>query len=151
MSVLLVCVAAACGMLGLGGCDSKSSTAGSGGSAAPAEPAAGPRYRYTVRGRVKSLPEPGKPMSSFEVHHEAIDNFVRADGKLGMGAMTMDFPLGEGVSLQGLRVGDIVEMVLEVQPRPRMRMKVTKLTTLPPETKLEFRAARPVDGDSGTK
>lgn len=105
-----------------------------------------PVYAYTVRGQVESVPEPGNPGSGFEVHHEAIDNFVKPGGGLGMNAMTMEFPPGPGVSLDGISVGDIVEVTFEVRLKPRIRWHATRVVRLPPDTKLEFRAARPPPG-----
>ena len=69
---------------------------------------------YTVKGRVEQLPDPRVPGSMFQVHHEDIPGFVRQDGTLGMNAMTMPFPPAPGVSLEGLSVGDEVELTFEV-------------------------------------
>lgn len=118
-----------------------SSTSGKPQESAPTSPPA----VYIVRGQVEDLPDPARPMSTFDLHHEAIDNFVGSDGTIGMNAMSMTFPLAEGVSVNHLAKGDIVQVVFEVQWRPVIRYHVTKVTKLPADTKLEFRAARPAE------
>ncbi len=87
----------------------------------PAPEAAGakspsPVHRYTTKGRVAQLPDPAVRGSMFQVAHEAIPDFVDRDGKVtGMNAMTMPFPPAPGVSLEGLKVGDAVEITFEVR------------------------------------
>ena len=50
---------------------------------------------YQVRGRIEHLGE-----QRVAVHHEAIDEFVGADGEqVGMRSMTMDFVLADGVEV----------------------------------------------------
>lgn len=75
-------------------------------------------YRYEVKGKIVSLPkENGKP--EIRIKHEAIKDYVDFSGtKVGMAAMTMSFPLAEGVSLQGLAVGDNVQFVFESWWKP---------------------------------
>jgi len=102
---------------------------------------------YTVRGIVVELPDPGNPRSAFRVRHEAIDEFKSIDGRLGMGAMTMEFRADGGV-LNGLVPGDKIEMVFQTWPTGEAPMryldnKVTRIRKLPQDTELEFRAARP--------
>jgi Cu/Ag efflux protein CusF len=77
------------------------------------------------------------------VYHEPIDNFVGADGKVvGMGTMTMPFPLAKGVSLEGLSVGDIVEVTFEVRWKSHPRTQTTKVVKLPAGTELHFGKAK---------
>ncbi|HYE03565.1 MAG TPA: copper-binding protein [Phycisphaerales bacterium] len=96
-----------------------------------------------MRGIVTELPDPAT-RKGFRVRHEAIDTFKNARGEtVGMGAMTMHFPLAPGVALEGVEVGDVVELTFEVWSRPRIRYHVTRVVRLPKETKLEFREARP--------
>ncbi|MGE3109995.1 MAG: copper-binding protein [Phycisphaerales bacterium] len=111
-----------------------------------ADPAAGatPDAVYVVRGQIVELPDPAKPASEFRVHHEAIDTFADSTGKVvGMGAMTMPFPLKDKSLLEGLQVGDVVQMTFEDFYKPRRRYFVTKIEKLPADTALEFRDARP--------
>jgi len=110
---------------------------------ATAAPATG--TSYTVRGQVVDVPDPANPVSEFAVRHEAIDDFKSATGEVvGMGAMNMPFPLGPGVSLADLKIGDIIEMDFEVQYQPATKWFATRIVKLPADTKLEFREARPV-------
>ena len=103
-----------------------------------------PAQEYTVRGEVVSLPDPANPASDFQVRHEAIDNFVDGNGKVvGMGAMVMPFPLAEGVSLEGLKAGDVVEVDFAVWWKPRRHWEATRVEKLPADTTLEFRPAQP--------
>ncbi len=96
-------------------------------------------HTYTVRGRIVSLPDPAHPASELSIHHEAIDDFKNmADESAPMGSMTMPFPPGAGVSLDGLAVGDAVEFVFRVQWKPTYEMGATSITKLPAETKLSF-------------
>ena len=105
--------------------------------------ATAPEAVYTVRGRIVSLPSKDKPASSLQIEHEAIDNFVGMDGKLGMSSMTMPFPLAPGVSVDGLAVGDIVEFTFEVRWKSQPRSQTTRIVKLPPETALHFGKANP--------
>ena len=84
-------------------------------SAGPASPAPLPVQTYTVKGKVAQLPDPAVKGSMFQVAHEDIPTFVRKDGTLGMNAMTMPFPPAAGLSLQGLAVGDEIELTFEVR------------------------------------
>jgi Cu/Ag efflux protein CusF len=94
--------------------------------------------KYTVRGIIKQLPVEGDPRTAFMVHHEAIPGFQK-DGKvIGMAEMTMAFPLGPGVTLDGLRVGQKIELDLEVIERPSVRYYASRVVPLPGETKIEL-------------
>lgn len=109
-----------------------------------AAPKRTPDATYRVRGRVEAIPTPGDVMSRFLVKHEAIHDFRRKDGKVvGMGSMIMEFPPADGVSLEGIVPGDIVELTFSQwwgDTPPWLAMKVVKL---PAETQLVFEAARP--------
>lgn len=98
--------------------------------------------RYTVRGQVAQIPAANNPQAEFRVRHEAIPEFKRADGTLGMNTMTMPFPLGEGVSIDGLEVGDIVKLTFEVEYDPGFtklrRYYTVKIEELPADTQLDF-------------
>jgi len=96
--------------------------------------------RYTVRGEIVSLPGPGG-RGAFDVRHEAIPDFRSSDGEVvGMGSMTMPFPLAEGLSLDGFAVGDKIEFTLEVNwdPEATPPQRVTRVQKLPAETDLDF-------------
>ncbi|MBX3390889.1 MAG: copper-binding protein [Phycisphaeraceae bacterium] len=111
---------------------------------APATPA---NPTYTVRAEIETLP--GIESSVMRLHHERIPTFANKDGKVGtdsrgkpgMKPMTMSFAKGAGVSYEGLKVGDKVEVIVEVEwtaALPEDRLVITKLTRLAPETKLDF-------------
>ena len=60
-------------------------------------------------------------------------------GVLGMKSMTMAFPVGEGVSLEGIEVGDLVTFTfVTVWGENYPEYRVTEITELPAETELEF-------------
>jgi len=100
---------------------------------------------YTVRGRVASVPDPSKPASEFRVHHEPIPSFKSGGEVVGMNAMVMPFePLAEGVSLEDIEPGDIVELSFEVVYDP-VDLRVRGYTTiavreLPADTALNLGA-----------
>lgn len=102
---------------------------------------------YTVRAEIETLP--GIESSVMRLHHERIPTFANKEGKVGtdsqgkpgMKPMTMSFAKGAGVSYEGLKVGDKVEVIVEVEwtaALPEDRLVITKLTRLAPETKLDF-------------
>lgn len=99
---------------------------------------------YKVRGTVADLPQPGQPTGELTVAHEAIDGFVDRDGQVtGMDPMTMSYPLARGVSTAGLAAGQPVEFTLHVDWSADPPATITTLKKLPPNTKIEFRAAKP--------
>ena len=88
-------------------------------SGGPEEPT-GPVQVYDVRGVVARLPE--GPGTELMITHEEIADFVNAAGDtVGMKAMTMGFPVAEGIELQAFAPGDSVQIRFEVrwgQPAP---------------------------------
>lgn len=140
-----------CVLSAAGGCD--------GPTAQSKLPARSPDATYTMRARVESLPEAGKPLSEFVVFHEPVDTFFdpRAGKIVGMSSMSMPFStLAPGVSLAGLAVDDAVEMTFAVwykadvvDPSKRVidTFAVQKLSKLPAGTELKFgRASPPLGG-----
>jgi hypothetical protein len=107
-----------------------------------AAPATAPDL-YLVRGEVVSLPGEGQA-GGFRVRHEAIDDFKAADGTvIGMDSMTMRFPVADPALLDGLAVGDKVELRYEVDWDGDPMQQVTAIRRLPAETALVFRDALP--------
>ena len=99
---------------------------------------------YTVRGQVTQLPDPGNPGTGLYLNHEAIDDFVDRDGKLvGMDPMPMPFLVDEDVSLDGIGVGDVVELKLHVDWEATPEAEIVEIRELPAGTKLVYRAAKP--------
>ncbi len=112
-----------------------------GGDAPEADEAVVEAATYTVRGRVLEMPS--APGEELRIEHEAIDAFVDYRGEVvGMDAMTMSFPLAEGAA-GDVVAGDIVEFELRVDWNAEPLSSVSRLTKLPPETELVFRAAEP--------
>ena len=99
---------------------------------------------HTVRGQVRQLPDPANPAGGFFVSHEAIDDWVGRDGTVvGMDPMTMSFAVAEGVSLEGLQRGDVIEFTLHADWEASPPVEITAIRKLPPGTKLVFREAKP--------
>lgn len=105
-----------------------------------------PDHTYVVRARVEMMPESGKPTSEFVVHHEAIPEFVGFTGIKGMESMSMPFPLAKGLSLDGLGLGDPVEVTFVVWMTPGHRgFEARGVRKLPSSTRLNF------EPESGTR
>jgi len=103
------------------------------------EPAKG--HTYTVRARVDQLPAQG---SGLTLTHEPVDNWVGRSGKVeGMSSMSMPFPVAEGVSLEGIQPGDVIEIQLHVDWDANLAVQITGVRELPPDTRLDFRDAKP--------
>ena len=103
---------------------------------------------YTgIRGEITQLPDPSVPGSAFKVRHEQIRDFKTMDGTIsvtkegiaGMRSMTMPFPIGQGVSIDGLNVGDKVSFDFVVNwGNDRPAWEITRVELLPAETELDF-------------
>lgn len=93
---------------------------------------------YVVRGRFQSFratPGGGVMMA----HHEEIPTFKDRTGKvIGMKEMIMDFPLAEGVSVQGIAAGAPIEIEFVVDWSKAPFHHATRVTTLPAETPLNL-------------
>jgi Cu/Ag efflux protein CusF len=117
-----------------------------------APPTAAPDATYTTRAVIEQLPEAGKPQTQLRCHHEAVDDFKNAEGKVvGMSAMVMDFPPAKGVSLDGLKVGDKVLMTWSVWWEHTPNWLAMKIVKLPDDTVLEFRAKKPIAAEGTPK
>lgn len=104
-----------------------------------ATPKGPPNATYTVRGTIEMLPQAGNPAAELIVHHEPINDFANPNGTKGMNSMSMPFPPAKGVSLEGLAIGDPVELTFAYWSTPgSMGYEMTKITKLPPETTLRF-------------
>ncbi len=106
--------------------------------------AASDAQTYVVRGEVISVPQAGKPGTEFVIKHEPIDNFRDASGQIvGMSTMGMPFTPRKGVSMEGIKPGDKIEMRWVVQWKPEAKEYVESLRKLPTETPLRFGEAHP--------
>jgi Cu/Ag efflux protein CusF len=105
---------------------------------------AGDAQIYVIRGEVISVPQAGKPGTEFIVKHEPIDNFHDESGQIvGMSTMSMPFTPGKGLSLEGIKPGDKIEMRWFLQWKPETKEYVQSVRKLPSETQLRFGEAHP--------
>jgi len=117
--------------LALGACGGR----GDDGTAVGAVPAA----VYQVRGEVESLPDADRPMDWIALRHEAIPDFIGLTGDPDpMPAMTMRFPVADGVDVSSVSAGDKVAFDLEIDWGSGDPARVLAITLLPAETELDF-------------
>lgn len=103
-----------------------------------AVPARTPDAEYTVRGRVRTVPVPGNPLTQLSIEHEAIPAFTNKDGKVvGMGRMTMHFPPARGLDVSGLKPGEAVEVSFKVWWGEVPSYLLTAFTRLPADARLD--------------
>lgn len=102
-------------------------------------PARTPDATYTVRGRVRTVPVAGNPLTQLAIEHEAIPRFTNKDGRaVGMGHMTMHFPPARGVDVSGLRAGEPVEVTFSVWWGEAPSYLLMSFTRLPADVRLAF-------------
>lgn len=90
---------------------------------------------YHTRGVVERLPQPDGPDRSIYIRHEPIPEYRDETGAVvGMGSMTMPFPLARGVSIADLAPGDPVAFTFAVTWQPRSGYEITEIRELPAET-----------------
>lgn len=148
--VMIGCAVAVTTAAMLGGCKkgqpSEQATEQAGAASANADTL----VEYTVRGRVEQLPGgPEFPAREFMVRHEEIPEFrytmAPGDDRTGMRSMAMAFPLAEGVSLDGIEPGTLVELMFETAYDGESgRLKgytVQRMTVLDPSTELQIPGA----------
>lgn len=104
---------------------------------------------YTVRARVVALPDPSRKGSpELIARHERIPDFKDRDGTIavdpstgeavGMPVMVMPFPLSPGLRLEGIAVGDAVEIDFTVDWGRFPAHFATAIRRLPPGTRMAF-------------
>jgi Cu/Ag efflux protein CusF len=102
---------------------------------------ASPPDVYEVRGEIVRLPASGS--REISISHEAIPSFRDESGKVvGMEAMTMPFVVAEGVSTDGLAVGDPVAFTLEVRWKEKSPVRITKLAKATAIQSLDFESGQ---------
>ena len=94
-------------------------------------------HTYTTRGIVVSLPGE-KAYEEFIVHHETIPTYQSINGSVGMNEMAMSFPVPDQSILEGLAVGDKIELVFGERFEPKHRIGVISVKKLPAETELNL-------------
>lgn len=94
---------------------------------------------YVVRGRVVDMPRPESPASDFTLLHEAIPDFVRSNGTLGMNAMRMPFTSETPIDLSGVKIGEKVEVRWTVWWEGSFpHSTIDEIRVLDPATELEL-------------
>lgn len=101
---------------------------------------------YTdILGEIVALPE--GPRVHPMIHHVHIPDFKRKDGTVnmtpdgisGMRSMEMEFPLADGLSLEGYEAGDKIRFTFEVNWGNMSRpWEMTKIEKLDPSTEIDF-------------
>lgn len=85
-------------------------------------------YYFTVKGIIKGMPGDGLAANEILVKHQPIPDYRDENGTVvGMMAMTMPFYLAEGVSLNGIKAGDAVELKIEQHLKPKFTEEVTSI------------------------
>jgi len=104
---------------------------------------------YETRGRVEMLPEAALPMNDFLVHHEPIPGFkgnFSETTPAGMNSMVMPFPPGEGVDLDGVKIGDVLSLRFQVTYHSEngavSGMTLLSYEELPADTRLDLGRVR---------
>lgn len=88
---------------------------------------------WQVKGVIKGLPGRGLAANEILVKHEPIPDYRDESGKVvGMMAMTMPFYVANSVSLDGISVGDSVELVVEQRIKPKFTDSVVSIKKVPP-------------------
>jgi Cu/Ag efflux protein CusF len=109
--------------------------------AASSEAAAAATERYTVLGTVSKLPDVSGDTNLY-LRHAAIPDYKNEAGEaVGMKAMTMPFPLADGVSIEGLQEGDPVEFTFTMRWKPTGHYEIVKIVELPAGTEIDFDGA----------
>ncbi len=77
-------------------------------------------YTFNVSGVLRALPGNGRAQNEIIVKHERISVYRDSAGQIvGMMAMTMPFYLAPTTSIEGLKVGDKVQLVVEQTFEPK--------------------------------
>jgi Cu/Ag efflux protein CusF len=109
------------------------------GDGGKSKPAAAVADTYHTRGVVEQLPQADGPYKAIYIRHVAIPDYKDDTGAVvGMGSMTMPFPLAKGVALDGLAPGDPVEFTFVVTWEPKSGYEVTEIRELPAGTVIDF-------------
>ena len=86
-------------------------------------------FSYSVKGVVKALPGNGRANNEIIVKHEAIPDYRDEAGNIvGMMAMTMPFYLAKTTKIDGIAVGDAVQMTVEQRLKPGFTEEVVSIT-----------------------
>lgn len=85
-------------------------------------------YYYTVKGIIKGMPGDGLAKNEMLVKHQPIPDYRDDTGAIvGMMGMTMPFYLKEGLSVEGIKAGDSVELKIEQHLQPKFSEEVVSI------------------------
>ena len=99
-----------------------------------------------ILGELTFVPEAGDTKRHPKIHHVHIPTFKRADGSVptspdgisGMRSMTMEFPLAEGVSIDGYSVGDKVRFSFRVNWGGAIAWEMTGIEPIDAGTEIDY-------------
>tara|TARA_R110000868_G_scaffold119469_2_gene317080 strand:- start:430639 stop:431214 length:576 start_codon:yes stop_codon:yes gene_type:complete len=99
-----------------------------------------------VVGELTFIPEAGDMKRHPKIHHVQIPDFKKIDGSIamtpdgipGMRSMTMEFPLSQGMSLNGYSVGDKVKFSFRVNWGGQVAWEMTSIEKLDADTEIDF-------------
>jgi len=99
-----------------------------------------------ILGEIAAMPIEGDPSSELRIYHEHIPTFRTKQGTIfvnnggvpGMNAMEMPFPPADGLSLDGLAVGDKIRFTFAVNWGGERAWEVTKIEKLPADTVIDY-------------
>lgn len=98
------------------------------------------QHTYTTRGVIVAMPG-DKAYEEFIVRHEPIPDYVSMNGSIGMASMAMPFPLKDRSLVEGLAVGDKIEITYGETFEPDFDAGVISIKKLPADTALNLNAA----------
>jgi len=99
-----------------------------------------------VLGELKFVPGEGDVGRGVEIRHMQIPEFKREDGTVavsrdgvaGMKSMAMEFPLADGVSVDGYGVGDKIRFSFRVFWGERLGFEITRIEKLDDGVEIDF-------------
>ncbi len=104
-----------------------------------------------ILGDLTFVPEAGDTKRHPKIRHVHIPTFKSADGTIpmsrdgypGMKSMTMEFPLADGVALDGYQAGDKVRFSFEVTWGDSFSWVMTSVEKLDPATEIDYSNTAP--------
>ncbi len=103
-----------------------------------------------ILGELTFVPEAGDTKRHPKIHHMQIPTFKREDGTVptspdgiaGMRSMTMEFPLAEGVSIDGFSTGDKVRFSFRVNWGGAIAWEMTGIEPIDAGTEIDYSNAK---------
>jgi len=103
-----------------------------------------------ILGELTFVPEAGDTKRHPKIHHMQIPTFKREDGTVptspdgipGMRSMTMEFPLAEGVTLEGFSTGDKVRFSFRVNWGGAIAWEMTGIEPIDAGTEIDYSNAK---------